>query len=155
MRIRNEQLVRKTLTSAGLIDLGGEWKTIEHAGHPIVLLGNELPWFRPTADMATCPTEVDGKRPLRLMLTHSPDQLRWARKHDCDLMLAGHTHGGQVRLPLIGPILSPSWNGSRFASGTFYYQPTLMHVSRGIAGTRPLRLNCRPELARLVLSASE
>ena len=151
LRLKDESLTRDSLSGAGLIDMGHQWRQIECRGESILLIGNELPWFKPAADMATCPTEIDGKRAFRILLTHSPDQLAWAREHDCDLMVAGHTHGGQVRLPLIGPILAPSWQGSRFASGTFYYEPTLMHVSRGIAGTRPLRLNCKPELARLIL----
>lgn len=151
LRLKSESLVRDVLDEAGLIDMGHQWRQVECREQSIVLVGNELPWFKPAADMATCPKEIDGKRAFRVLLTHSPDQLAWARKHDCDLMLAGHTHGGQVRLPFIGPILAPSWQGSRFASGTFYYEPTLMHVSRGIAGTRPLRLNCTPELARLTL----
>jgi uncharacterized protein len=63
-------------------------------------------------------------------------------------MLAGHTHGGQIRLPVVGPVFSPSRFGVRYASGTFFRAPTLMHVSRGLSGTRPLRFNCRPELAQ-------
>ena len=154
LRIHDERLIRETLNGAGLIDMGHRWRQIACRGEPIVLLGNELPWFPPAADMATCPSEVNGQPALRILLSHSPDQLAWARKHDCDLMLAGHTHGGQVRLPGIGPVVAPSWQGSRFASGTFYYEPTLMHVSRGISGTRPFRLNCKPELARLILTSA-
>ena len=150
-RIPDEALVRNALTDCGLIDLGSSWQSVSHNDRPLVLGGNELPWYRPAADFSTSPAEIDGHRPLRILLTHSPDQIEWARENNCDLMLAGHTHGGQVRLPIIGPILAPSRLGTRFASGTFYREPTLMHVSRGVAGTRPLRLNCQPEIARLVL----
>ena len=152
-RIKNEALVRRQLTAAGLIDLGGTVRLIEHAGRPILLAGNELPWHGPAADLNSAPTMHHGFRPLRILLTHTPDKLGWARQHDVDLMLAGHTHGGQVRLPGIGPILSPSRFGVRHASGTFMHEPTLLHVSRGIAGTRPLRFNCPPELSQLVLVA--
>ena len=68
-------------------------------------------------------------------------------------MLAGHTHGGQGRLPLIGPVLSPSFHGSRYASGDFYKSPTTMHVSRGLSGTHLIRINCRPQLSLLTLRA--
>jgi predicted MPP superfamily phosphohydrolase len=154
-RIQDEQRVRTALTGVGLIDLGSSWQLGFHARRPFVVAGNELPWFGPAANLQKCPHQVDGFRPLRIVLAHSPDQLPWARRNDCDLLLAGHTHGGQVRLPLVGPILSPSRRGTRFASGTYYYPPTLMHVSRGIAGTRPLRWNCPPELARLVLCSEK
>ena len=66
-------------------------------------------------------------------------------------MLAGHTHGGQGRLPLAGPILGPSRYGSRYASGDFYKPPTTMHVTRGLGGTHLIRINCRPELSLLTL----
>jgi predicted MPP superfamily phosphohydrolase len=69
-------------------------------------------------------------------------------------MLAGHTHGGQICFPLIGPILAPSHYGVRYAAGTFDLPPTLMHVSRGVSGLQPLRFNCPPELAKLVLRCS-
>jgi predicted MPP superfamily phosphohydrolase len=151
LRLYDEQLARDTLTGAGLIDVGQTWIQIEHNGYPIVIAGNELPWFPPAANMSSVPELFAGKRPLRIALCHSPDQLQWSRVHDFDLMLAGHTHGGQVRLPLIGPILAPSVFGTRHAAGTFFYEPTLMHVSRGIAGTRPLRFRCPPELTQLVL----
>jgi predicted MPP superfamily phosphohydrolase len=88
---------------------------------------------------------------FRIAVAHSPDQYPWAQNYDFDLMLAGHTHGGQIRFPVIGPVLSPSRFGVKYAAGTFYEAPTLMHVSRGIAGTRPLRFNCPPELSKLVL----
>jgi predicted MPP superfamily phosphohydrolase len=88
---------------------------------------------------------------FRLLLSHSPDQLAWARRHDVTLMLAGHTHGGQGRLPLAGPVLSPSYHGSRYASGDFYKAPTTMHVTRGLGGVHLMRINCRPELSLITL----
>ena len=66
-------------------------------------------------------------------------------------MLAGHTHGGQIRLPLLGPVYSPSRFGCRFASGAFWLEPTLMYVSRGLSGREPIRYLCVPELTKLVL----
>jgi predicted MPP superfamily phosphohydrolase len=88
---------------------------------------------------------------LRILLSHSPDQLEWARRHDFDLVLAGHTHGGQIRFPLIGPIIAPSRFGGRYACGVFCEPPTLMHVSRGVSSMFPVRLRCPPELAKLTL----
>ncbi|MCX7425983.1 MAG: metallophosphoesterase [Planctomycetia bacterium] len=143
--------LRRTLVDAGLVDLGGCWTRIEVRGSPIVLAGNELPWIPPAADMGNAPPRGPDGQPLRILLSHSPDQIDWAVAHDFDLMLAGHLHGGQIRLPVLGPILSPSRWGVRFASGTFHREPTILHVSRGLSGKWPLRLNCPPELTRLVL----
>jgi predicted MPP superfamily phosphohydrolase len=67
-------------------------------------------------------------------------------------LLCGHTHGGQIRFPVIGPVISPSWYGSRYASGVFERQCTLMHVSRGVSGVHPFRWGCLPEATILELS---
>ena len=69
-------------------------------------------------------------------------------------MLSGHNHGGQVRLPVIGPILMPSLYSRRFDRGFFRSGRTLMHVSQGVAGKHPVRYGCLPEISRLVLRAA-
>lgn len=124
----------------------------DESGVDALIIGNEAPWFAaPELEPLATGSEGDGVAPFRLLLSHGPDQFGWARRHGVRLMLAGHTHGGQGRLPLVGPILSPSWHGSRYAAGDFYAHPTTMHVSRGLSGTRLLRINCRPELSLLTL----
>jgi len=143
--------LRRTLEDSGVVDLGGRWRTVEIRGEQVILAGNELPWFAPAADMDACPPRSEDGRPLRIVLTHSPDQLAWAQAYDVDLLLAGHTHGGQIRIPLIGPILSPTREGVRYASGVFHAPPTIMHVTRGVSGELPIRLNCPPEMSHLVL----
>lgn len=70
-------------------------------------------------------------------------------------MLAGHNHGGQICLPLIGPVYSPSRYGVKYAGGTFREGHAVMHVSRGVSAKRPLRWNCPPEITRLVLTRTE
>ncbi|MCA9263128.1 MAG: metallophosphoesterase [Planctomycetales bacterium] len=152
LRVKDEPAVRQALQSAGLVDMGDHWRVLDLPGGSLLLAGNERPWYRRVAEMKDAPRFTPGGDPLfRVLLTHTPDQLPWARRHGFDLMLAGHTHGGQVRFPVIGPVLAPSLYGVRHASGTFFESPTLLHVSRGISGTRPLRVNCAPEVAKLVL----
>jgi predicted MPP superfamily phosphohydrolase len=90
---------------------------------------------------------------FRRLLSHTPDNLSWARRQGVDLMLAGHNHGGQVLLPAIGPVYSPSVNGCRYSSGVFSSDPTLMFVGRGLSGKHPLRIGATPEVSRLVLKA--
>jgi uncharacterized protein len=145
--------LRRALSDCGLIDVGGRWMRIEVRGESIIIAGNELPWFSPAADMGNCETRTSQTGQLRMLLSHSPDQLDWARSNDFDLMLCGHTHGGQIRLPIIGPILSPSMSGVKYDCGFFHSHPTLMHVTRGISGKQPLRWNCSPEIAFLTLRA--
>ncbi len=147
--------IRQAMQRAGWTDIGGKAAAATIRGVNVELIGNEAPWFpRPQLSLSqVVPTlqSVDGGSPFRLLLSHSPDQLGWARRHGIPLMLAGHTHGGQGRLPLIGPLLGPSWHGSRYASGDFYKAPTTMHVTRGLSGTHLLRLRCAPELSLIQL----
>ena len=151
LRLRDEEGIRDRLTGAGLIDLGAKWTTAKVRDCSVVLAGNELPWFLPAADLRDCPPISSEADPLRILLAHSPDQFPWAQRQQIDLMLAGHTHGGQIQLPFLGPLLSPSRFGVRYCSGSFFETPTLMHVSRGISGTRYIRYNAPPELSQLVL----
>lgn len=145
------RVLRVALKEAGLVDLGGSWMQLSVGDADLVLGGNELPWLPPAADLSEAPLPASEGGPVRVVLSHSPDQLPWAQRNHVDLLLAGHLHGGQIRVPLVGPLVSPSWHGVRYASGVFWCPPTVMHVSRGISGEIPLRLNCRPEAAKLTL----
>ena len=148
LRVDWKRMLR-VLGDCGLVHLGGRWITTEVRGQPLLLAGNELPWFGPAADPCAFPPRSEV--PFRIMLAHSPDQLAWARKGDGDLMLAGHLHGGQIRLPLVGPLFSPSYSGVQYASGLFYVPPTILNVSRGLSAELPLRMNCTPEIVHLTL----
>jgi hypothetical protein len=66
-------------------------------------------------------------------------------------MLGGHAHGGQIRVPFVGPIVTPSRYGVRYASGVFYQRETTLHVTRGISGLQSIRYRCLPELTQLQL----
>ncbi|MHB8861657.1 MAG: metallophosphoesterase, partial [Pirellulaceae bacterium] len=140
--------LRQTLIDCGIEDLGGRCQVRTMRGVPILLAGNECPWFPPAPPIVW---EAGQPRPFSILLSHSPDQFPWARRHGFNLMLAGHTHGGQICFPLVGPIVCPSRYGVWYASGLFERRPTLMHVSRGLSGVHPLRFRCPPELTLLEL----
>lgn len=143
--------LHQALKAAGLIHVGGKCHAVTINDTQLIVAGNELPWFEPAADLSNSPSrDVEGL-PLRVVLAHSPDQFVWAQENEVDLVLAGHNHGGQVRVPLLGAILSPSLYGVRYAAGAFRSGDTVLHVSRGTSCLTPLRLNCPPEIAVLIL----
>jgi predicted MPP superfamily phosphohydrolase len=148
-RLRDPRLLREALTGAGLVDLGGRCEAIAIGGAELLIAGTERPWFgvRPSVPARTARSQC------RLLLSHTPDELPWALTQDFDLMLAGHNHGGQIRLPYFGALIAPSLYGCRYAGGLYACDGTLLHVSRGVAGIHPVRLNCPPEIALLVLTA--
>ncbi|MEM8944391.1 MAG: metallophosphoesterase [Planctomycetota bacterium] len=145
---------KQLLEELSLICLSERWMSAEWRGVPVQIGGNELPWSSRAADFAGAPDASQQESLFRLAMLHSPDQLAWARGHNVNLALAGHTHGGQLRFPVLGPIISPSRYGTRFACGVFRQDQTVMHVTRGVTGKTPLRWNCPPEIALLELASA-
>jgi len=134
---------REELAKLGFDILGDGSKEIEIRGEACVFTGNEAPWF-------PAPTSVpDGG--FRICVSHSPDQFTWAHRHGFDLILCGHVHGGQIRLPVIGSIFVPSFYGRRYDMGVFEKGGTVMVVGRGLSGKEPLRFRCHPQVIRMVL----
>jgi uncharacterized protein len=133
------------LARAGFETLEGTWTTLEADGATIAIGGTSAPWG-PDVDPAAMP-EAD----FRILLSHSPDRFYRAEKWGIDLMLSGHNHGGQIRLPLVGAVFMPSVYSRRFDRGFFRRGRTLMYASDGVAGMHPVRYGCPPEITRFVL----
>jgi uncharacterized protein len=86
---------------------------------------------------------------LRIVLLHTPDSdsiISLARRK-ADIIFCGHTHGGQVRLPFIGAIISGCKIKTKFASGLFYFKDVVLFITRGLGEGRytPFRFYCQPE----------
>jgi uncharacterized protein len=86
---------------------------------------------------------------VKVLLAHSPDMADNAAEHGFALQLSGHTHGGHLRLPLLGPFARPRF-GARYVMGQYRVGDMALYVSRGIGGP-PLRLLCRPEITIVTL----
>jgi predicted MPP superfamily phosphohydrolase len=81
-----------------------------------------------------------------ICLWHEPDRAAEAAPYGPFLLLSGHTHGGQVRLPFIGPLAAPEM-GRKYVMGRFQIDDMELYVSRGLGMYRPpVRFNCSPEL---------
>jgi hypothetical protein len=91
-----------------------------------------------------------------LLLAHSPDVLLEPLAQRADLILAGHTHGGQVLLPLTGPMACSSGVGPRYAYGLFDTGHAQLFVTRGLGEVvTPFRILCEPEIAVLELRRAD
>lgn len=94
-------------------------------------------------------------RDFTILLAHEPDQAEFVRRHadDVDLVLSGHTHGGQVRLPILGAIINSSDRPDLYEVGVRRRPWTQVYTSAGIGTAHlPVRLMTRPELAILTLT---
>jgi len=141
------------LARAGVTVLGGRsdiFRVGEGRGRGTVeLMG--LSFAAPAALKDLDPQKVAQR--YTIVLHHSPDIIESVVDAGADLFLAGHTHGGQVCLPLYGALVTLSRYGKKYESGLFHEGPdgaTAMYVSRGLGeegGWAPrVRFYCRPEI---------
>jgi predicted MPP superfamily phosphohydrolase len=94
---------------------------------------------------------------LTILLHHSPNLAPYADSSGVDIQLSGHTHGGQVRLPLFGAIVTGSIFGRKFQHGRYQLKDLTQYISAGIGmegmGAPRVRFLCRPEIVTWVISA--
>ncbi len=95
---------------------------------------------------------------FRVLLYHSPELMPVAPEFDIKLYLCGHTHGGQVRLPLYGAVITSSKLGKRFEMGYYRLENTQLYVSRGVGlegmGAPRVRFLCPPEITLFSLDGA-
>ncbi|MBX6313752.1 MAG: metallophosphoesterase [Isosphaeraceae bacterium] len=147
-QLHHPRRIAHELRRSGFEVVDGRWMRLDLDGATVALGGTSAPWG-PALDPGAMP-EAD----FRLLLSHTPDLFPEAVAWGIDLMLAGHVHGGQVRLPVVGPVLMPSRYSRRYDRGFFQAGRTLLHVSQGVAGKHPIRFGCLPEISRLTLRAA-
>ncbi len=82
---------------------------------------------------------------ITVVLSHNPDTKKFIAGSDWDLLLCGHTHGGQIRIPLVGAPFAPV-EDKRFVEGLHYWHERWLHISRGVGNVHGIRVNCRPEI---------
>jgi predicted MPP superfamily phosphohydrolase len=87
-----------------------------------------------------------------IVLVHEPDSFDLLTDPRIALQVSGHTHGGQVRVPLVGALCLPAW-GKKYQAGLYARGDQRLYVNRGIGTVvRHYRLNCRPEITLLKLT---
>ncbi|MEW6202711.1 MAG: metallophosphoesterase [bacterium] len=139
-------LTIKHLTDVGAVDLTNK--------HVIVSIGNDSiciagvgDYWEGTQDLNSAFQYVSGDMP-RILLSHNPDYAEvMPTGYRVDLMLCGHTHGGQVVVPFVGAPMVPSDYGNKYRAGLVQGPHCPVYISRGIGMIRPpVRFNCQPEL---------
>lgn len=92
---------------------------------------------------------------MKLLLYHSPELMPLVQEYPVDLYLCGHTHGGQMRVPLYGAVITSSSLGKRYEMGPYLEKDTMLYISRGIGleglSAPRMRLLCPPEIVLFTL----
>jgi uncharacterized protein len=147
------QRVQTALTSVGIVVLEDQAVNVETPAGIIRVAGVGDMWTRPHNVRAATRGASDSQFPL-LVLTHNPDIFPEIPP-SVTLTLAGHTHGGQVRLPLIGAPVVPSRYGQRFAAGHIIEGGRHLYVATGI-GTSilPVRFGVPPSIVVLTIGSA-
>jgi predicted MPP superfamily phosphohydrolase len=143
--------LRRVCEHAGIELLVNSASVLDRGGQKLAVVGIDDLWRgRPDFCAALADVPPDA---ARVALCHNPDLAEMVPHSagSIDLMLCGHTHGGQICLPLIGPLVTAS-RRRKYASGLASGPRCPVYTSRGIGmGIVPLRFCCRPELPIITL----
>jgi uncharacterized protein len=150
--------LRELFVNAGWADMNNARTTLKAGGRAIEIVGVDDPHIgRDEYDLVAGPASAAAD--LRLGLTHSPEPrvINEMAADGIDLVLAGHTHGGQVRVPFYGALVTNCGLHRSMARGLHRWpspdRRTWLHVSAGLGThpTAPIRFSCPPEATLLTL----
>jgi predicted MPP superfamily phosphohydrolase len=142
-------LIDKMLANAGVILLHNSSTVFEHDGWKLNIVGVG-DWWADEMDPAAAYRTIDRARPT-ILLSHNPDTKTQLMKWPWDLMLSGHTHGGQLSLPGIGTPFAPIQD-KRYVRGLHRWNNRWLHITKGVGNLHGMRFNCRPEVSVLTLT---
>ncbi len=156
--------LREGMTESGVVVLEDARTEIERSGQSIAVLGVNDPSFGTDylfGDSATVMQNklqnlIKGEDTYTLLLSHRPELFGVYVEYGVDLVLSGHAHGGQFRLPFVGGMFAPNQGlFPKYDSGLYTSEDTNMIVSRGIGDSIiPFRFNNPPEVVVIELKAT-
>ncbi len=144
--------VAPDLEDARICMLINESTMIERGGQTIAVCGVDDPHYYHCHDLDRTLKDVPGDA-FSILLAHSPEIINSLGDHPVDLCLCGHTHGGQICLPLVGPVFTHCPVPRQFVSGRWRHNNTLGYTSSGAGSSGvPVRFNCPPEVVVITLT---
>ena len=152
-RKESAMLTRRALANHNLVELTNTGVWLERGGSRLRLCGvDDYATGHPNLRPALADTRLDD---ACLLLSHNPDFVERIRDPRVDLVLSGHTHGGQIVLPFVGAPITASRYGQKYVHGLVQGPSARVYVSRGV-GTigPPIRFGAPPEVTLLTLRQS-
>jgi len=146
-----EEQVARALSLRGVEVLANTHLAVRRGGGALYFAGVKDASYLRQDDLAAALACIPDGAPV-ILLSHTPDIVRKPPSARAALTLSGHTHGGQVVVPLLGPLYVPARLGRAYASGLHEIGGRWLFVTRGLGEVfPPLRVNCPPEVALLTL----
>jgi predicted MPP superfamily phosphohydrolase len=142
--------VREVLAKAGVTLLHNNAKGVRIGGRDLTLVGLGDSWAGELQPMIAFDPPPPTTAEATIVLSHNPDSKAELKPYPWDLLLCGHTHGGQVKLPFVGAPIS-SVRDRRFTEGLHRWEDRWIHVTRGVGSLWGIRFNCPPEVSLLTL----
>ncbi len=144
-------IVTDALTSHGIPVLANSYAPLERDGKRLWICGVEDPGTQEPDLSKAIPRSARADKEPVILMSHAPDYADSVVGHGADLMLAGHTHGGQVRIPFIKPFYLPEL-GKKYIHGHFQLAAMQLYVNRGLGTVGvPMRFRCPPEITVITL----
>ncbi|MDK1030926.1 MAG: metallophosphoesterase [Planctomycetia bacterium] len=144
---------RRRLESAGIDDLTNSGLWLRRGVARLRLAGVGDLWTE-RQDLSSALGDASDDD-VAVVLAHNPDYMEEMSDSRVGLVLSGHTHGGQIYLPILGAPIVPSRYGQKYRAGLVRTPHSQVYVSRGIGLIKPaVRLFCRPELPVITLAAA-
>jgi len=146
----DEKIVRAELERVGFRVLENEAASFEANGKKVWILGIEDFWKRKTVDIAQPLAEIEPQENI-IGITHNPDSFDQT-PDSLSILLAGHTHGGQIYIPFYGPVMPVA--KKEYTSGHIVHDGRQMFVTKGVGTSGPgMRFCAVPEISVLTLEA--
>jgi predicted MPP superfamily phosphohydrolase len=143
------KVVREVLESAGVTELRNAHTIIERDGQALWLAGVDDVWER-RHDLRRALTGIPTDATV-ILLAHEPDFADEVFPLGrVSLQLSGHSHGGQVRLPGVGALVTPTL-GTKYQIGLRQLGSMWLYTNRGVGQSHSIRINCRPEVTEITL----
>jgi uncharacterized protein len=147
------RIIRMVLAACGIQDLSNSVYSLARGEALLHFAGVDDVWeHKARLDIVLNKLPASG---AAILLAHEPDFADvTARTGRFDLQLSGHSHGGQVVMPFVGPLLLPPY-ARKYPAGCYRVGTLLQYTNRGLGMLRPhVRINCPPEITMLTLKAS-
>ncbi len=139
----------------GVTMLLNEALEIQSGGHSLWLVGLDDPHYYGCDDLPGAVAGVPGEA-FKILLVHTPELFEEAHRHGMHLYLCGHTHGGQICLPVIGPLITHSNSPRKYVRGIWQHKGVIGYTNSGLGCSGvAARFFCPPEIVIIELCAAQ